>query len=94
MRRAITPFMLCLTALVLILFAPTAAQAQLPNGVSVTCDDGTSFDNGVEIIVNQMRSGFTYTATAVGLNGFDPVLAVLDSSGGGLCSDDNASASR
>ena len=94
MRRAITPFMLCLTALVLILFAPTAAQAQLPNGVSVTCDDGTSFDNGVEIIVNQMRSGFTYTATAVGLNGFDPVLAVLDESGTGLCSDDNAAASR
>jgi hypothetical protein len=64
-------------------------------GYSVSCDDGTSFDNGVEVIVSQMRAGFTYTATAVGLNGFDPVLAVLDTSTGqGLCSDDDATAAR
>lgn len=94
MRRAIFSFTLSTIALFLILFAPTAAQAQLPNGVSVTCNDGSSFDNGVEIIVSQMRSGFTYSATAIGLNGFDPVLAVLDESGSGLCSDDNAVASR
>lgn len=37
-----------------------------------------AFDNGVEFQVVQMRSGFTYTATAIGLNGFDPVLAVFD----------------
>lgn len=75
--------------------APLVTQAQLPSGYSVTCDDGSSFDNGVEIIINQMRSGFTYTATAVGINGFDPVLAVLDTStGSGLCSDDASGASR
>ncbi|NUQ03487.1 MAG: hypothetical protein HUU31_06355 [Anaerolineae bacterium] len=63
--------------------------------MTVTCNDGTTFDNGVEVIVNQMRSGFTYTATAVGLNGFDPVLAVLDTStGSGLCSDDTSDARR
>ncbi len=37
-----------------------------------------AFENGVEFQVVQMRSGFTYTATAIGLNGFDPVLAVFD----------------
>ncbi|PJF26120.1 MAG: hypothetical protein CUN53_09315, partial [Phototrophicales bacterium] len=47
-----------------------------PVGLSVTCDNGASFENGVEVIVNQMRTGFTYRATAVGIGGFDPVLAV------------------
>ena len=84
-NRAILVIAVCLL-LVLIVAAPAAAQA---NGVSVTCTDGRSFDNGIEVTVVQMRSGFTYTATAIGLNGFDPVLAVLDSSGNGLCTDDN-----
>jgi hypothetical protein len=39
-----------------------------------------------------MRAGFTYTATAIGLNGFDPVLAALDANGRGLCSDDDGNA--
>lgn len=72
---------------------PGLLHAQAPSGVSVTCDDGSTFDNGVEVQVSQMRAGFTYTATAIGLNGFDPVLAVLDSStGSGLCSDDDSDA--
>lgn len=70
--------------------SPSFAQTQ--SGYSVTCDNGAAFDNGVEIVVNQMRSGFTYTATAVGLNGFDPVLAVLDENGDGLCDDDDPNA--
>ena len=42
-----------------------------------------------------MRSGFTYTATAIGINGFDPVLAVLDTeTGEGLCSDDDSGAAN
>ena len=61
----------------------------LVGGISVTCDDGTSFDNGVEIIVNQMRSGFNYTATAIGIGEFDPILAILDANGRGLCNDDS-----
>ena len=85
MRRLIVLILLCSVV------APIAAQAQA-GGFSVTCDNGVSFDNGIEIIVTQMRSGFTYTATAVGINGFDPVLAVLDSSGNGLCNDDDANA--
>lgn len=61
-------------------------------GLSITCQDGSSFTNGVEVRVIQMRSGFNYTATAIGINGFDPVLAVLDSSGRGLCTDDDGRA--
>ena len=91
MKRYMFLLVICLTCFA----APAALHAQVPSGYSVNCDDGSSFDNGVEIIINQMRSGFTYTATAVGLNGFDPVLAVLDTSTGtGLCSDDASSASR
>jgi hypothetical protein len=91
MKRYLFLLILCCTAFA----APMVTQAQLPSGYSVTCDDGSSFDNGVEIIINQMRSGFTYTATAVGINGFDPVLAVLDTStGNGLCSDDASGARR
>jgi hypothetical protein len=78
-----------------ILLMPGLLQAQTPPGMSVTCDNGASFENGVEVIISQMRSGFTYTATAVGLNDFDPVLAVLDTETlNGLCSDDSDDARR
>lgn len=73
----------------------SSAPARDPNqplGFEVTCDDGRSFTNGVEVVVVQMRSGFSYTATAVGINGFDPVLAILDESGRGLCADDDVNA--
>jgi hypothetical protein len=59
-------------------------------GISVECPEGFAFTNGVELVVN-MRSGFSYTATAIGLNGFDPILAVTDSETT-LCSDDDANA--
>ncbi len=59
------------------------------------CGKDVSFDNGVEVIVRQMRSGYTYTATAIGLNGFDQVLAVLDTdTGEGLCADDERNAAN
>lgn len=73
-----------------LLLLPAAAYAQTSQSVSVTCDTGAEFDNGVEIIIGQIRSGFNYTATAIGLNGFDPVLAVLGEDGSGLCNDDDA----
>ncbi len=71
---------------------PKDNTTSAPSGVSVTCDNGASFDNGVEVQVVQMRAGFTYTATAVGINGFDPVLAVLDANGRGLCADNTSGA--
>ena len=65
-----------------------------PSGMSVTCDNGAVFDNGVEVRVINMRAGYTYTATAIGINGFDPVLAVLSTNGRGLCSDDDGYAAQ
>lgn len=93
MRRTIRRRLVAVIVVAMLMMAAAAVQAQ-PSGMSVTCDNGATFDNGVEVIVNQMRSGFTYTATAVGLNGFDPVLAVLDERGNGLCSDDTSGAAR
>ncbi len=61
---------------------------ELVGGVSVDCGDA-SFENGVAFTVIQMRAGFTYTATAIGIDGFDPVLAVYDpETGRGECIDD------
>lgn len=82
-----------LSALVLMVGA-TIAYAQVPGQFTVNCDDGSSFTNGVEFRIVQMRAGFDYKATAVGLNGFDPVLAVLNEDGEGLCNDDESSAAR
>ncbi|MBC7870056.1 MAG: hypothetical protein H7Y09_04395 [Chitinophagaceae bacterium] len=73
----------------LLLVMVNAASAQNEDGtISVTCDSGGSFDNGVEVTIVQMRTGFNYTATALGINGFDPVLAVLGENDEGLCTDD------
>jgi hypothetical protein len=71
-----------------------AVGAQGAGGVPVTCQDGVEFTNGVEVQILQMRTGFDYTATVVGLNGFDPVLAVLGEGGEGLCNDDATTAQR
>lgn len=57
-------------------------------GISVSCPEGGGFDNGVEVIVN-MRPGFSYTATVIGVGDFDPIVAVTDGEDT-LCNDDNA----
>ncbi|MEP7292476.1 MAG: hypothetical protein ABI835_11870 [Chloroflexota bacterium] len=86
MKRSLLLLVICFTCFAL----SGVLQAQSDTALTVTCDDnGATFDNGVEIIISQVRSGFTYTATAIGLDGFDPVLAVLTTeTGSGLCSDD------
>jgi hypothetical protein len=89
MKRSLMFLVICFS----LMLTPVITQAQSSSGMSVTCDNGTSFSNGVEIVAHQMRVGYTYTAIAIGVNGFDPVLAVLDTqSGNGLCNDDNADA--
>lgn len=77
-------------AAVSLLTSAAPALAQTSAGV-VDCDNGAEITNGVTITVN-MRPGFTYTATVIGLGDFDPVLAVLDESGTGLCEDDTREA--
>jgi hypothetical protein len=88
MRKSVLSLVLLSVIALLAIAAPASAQV---GGVSVTCNTGASISNGVEVVVN-MRSGFTYTATAIGINGFDPVLAVLDRNGSGLCTDDSVEA--
>ena len=77
--------------LLFILATIIAAPASAQDGVYIVCPNGQVIENGVEIIVN-MRPGFTYYATAVGIDGFDPVLAVSDRNGTSLCADDDTNA--
>lgn len=77
--------LLCLVMTVLA--APVSAQ----DSITIVCPDGQTIENGVEIVIN-MRPNFTYTATAVGIDGFDPVLAVSDQTGTSLCADDETAA--
>lgn len=59
-----------------------------------TCDTGEAITNGTRVSVVLMRSGFTYKLTALGVNGFDPVIMVVDSSErNGFCNDDSSGAS-
>ncbi|PJF21625.1 MAG: hypothetical protein CUN56_10120 [Phototrophicales bacterium] len=59
----------------------------------VTCEDGTQFDNGFEFVIGQLELGRTYVFTAIGINGFDPVLAVINNdTGEGLCVGDTPDA--
>jgi hypothetical protein len=79
-----------------LLAVPALAQTKNTTvpGLTVTCEDGTIFDNGVEIILVHVPAGYDYTATVVGLNGFDPILAVLDTkTKEGVCSNDEEKAS-
>jgi hypothetical protein len=73
---------------------PVVDPSEMRGGVEVDCGSLGSFNNGVEVIVILMRAGFTYTATAIGIDGFDPILAVLDTdSGNGTCVDNAPNAS-
>ncbi|XWX05528.1 serine protease (plasmid) [Aggregatilineales bacterium SYSU G02658] len=66
-----------------------------PTGFVFTCDN-VEVTNGVEIVVNQMRPGFTYVATVIGLANFDPVLYVGETNrpDQGLCNDDSPDAAN
>jgi hypothetical protein len=64
---------------------PAAAQAEF------ACETGQVITNGVEFNIN-IRPG-DYRATVLGLNGFDPVLAVIEpGTGAHLCNDDEPNA--
>lgn len=76
-----------------LLVIPVQAQESGVAAAQATCPDGTKITNGAEIRVN-MRPGFTYTATAIGIDGFDPMIAVLDENGVQTCNDDEPNAAN
>src|SRR5260221_12132881 len=83
MRR----FSLCslfIVVLMLMIAMPVSAQKKgkggSTDGINVTCPDGTEIQNGVQVVVN-MRPNFTYTATAIGVNGYYSVIGVGDFNG-------------
>jgi hypothetical protein len=57
-----------------------------------SCDNGVEITNGIDLTIIQQRPGNTYSVTVVGIDGFDPVLAVRDEVGNHLCSDDDSTA--
>lgn len=84
---------LIVVVLALALLTVSVANAQDVGEVTVNCPDGVSFTNGIEFRVVQMRAGYDYRATVIGLNGFDPVLAVLSTEAmEGICADDTSEA--
>ncbi|MBI1278801.1 MAG: hypothetical protein GC179_11795 [Anaerolineaceae bacterium] len=96
--RRLTLFIVVLTLMMAMIAVPVSAKFQTSynsssDSVDVTCPDGTEISNGVQVVVN-MRPNFTYTATAIGIDGYDPVIGVGDSEGVALCNDDEPSAGR
>jgi hypothetical protein len=81
--------LLSIMALVLLFGAVGTALAQDPQ---YTCTSGTNFNNAV-IVYGTLEPG-EYTVTVLGLNGFDPKLAVVDEDTGAeyACVDDSQSA--
>ncbi len=76
-------------AVLMVSVMPISAQ----NTVEITCPDGTSIHNSVKISIN-MRRGFTYTATALGIDDFDPAIAILNEDKIIGCNDDSRDAAR
>lgn len=66
-------------AALLMIVAPVGAQT-ISSAIEVTCPGGGGITNGVSIGVN-VRPG-TYLVTVIGINGFDPVLAIWDGAAG------------
>ena len=69
---------------------PPETGALGAENLTVTCDAGLEISNGTAITIVQMRPGFNYQATVIGIDGFDPVLMVVQENGEtGYCNDDD-----
>jgi hypothetical protein len=68
-----------------------AQEDELSWGTTAWCEDGGSINDGVEVMIVNLRAGNTYTITAIGIDGFDPALAVAYSTNleSSLCNDDS-----
>ncbi len=56
-------------------------------GLAFTCDN-VSVPAASLVTFEDVRPGFTYQVTVLGLNGFDPVIGLEAEDGSGLCNDD------
>ncbi|NWF69564.1 MAG: hypothetical protein HXY40_10805 [Chloroflexi bacterium] len=60
-------------------------------GISVECPEGGAVENAIAVTIS-MRAGFNYTVTAVGMDGFNPAIAIGTENGIALCNDDSEDA--
>ena len=60
-------------------------------GRDVECENGDEITGGVEVVIVQQRTGNQYRVTAVGIDGFDPVVGVMLTGeyDDALCNDDS-----
>lgn len=66
-------------------------EAGLGDGaIFIECDTGEEVRGGVQFSFIAVNPGFSYTATAIGIDGFDPVVTVETRPGIGTCNDDNS----
>jgi hypothetical protein len=87
--RYLIVVILVLIVTALPVMASTPAQGNLSDDVfEITCSTGERIIGGVKFTFLNINPGFQYRVTAVGINGFDPVIAVVTAPGVGDCNDD------
>lgn len=90
--RIPTPFFVLLVALIapFTVFAQLEPTEQTPTSESeflLTCQDGLEIVVSSRIVLRQVSPEFSYRFTAVGIDDYDPVLAVITGPGSGNCND-------
>jgi hypothetical protein len=72
---------------------PIAKISTLEDGAyQLACDEQVIWSKGIPLTFPDMPQDTVYTVTAIGNIGYDPVLAVVDESGEGICADDTPEA--
>jgi hypothetical protein len=85
--------LLLVTGLTPVLAGPpqqgVSGQGNLDDDVfTITCDTGEEIIGGTKFTFINVNPGFQYRVSAIGINGFDPVIAVITEPGIGACNDD------
>lgn len=71
----------------------TTGPAPIVGGAIETFEcNGNLIDSSAIVTFDDVRPGFTYQVTVLGLDGFDPVIGLFAEDGSGLCSDDEPNA--
>ncbi|MCL4879895.1 MAG: discoidin domain-containing protein [Anaerolineae bacterium] len=90
---------LAIILLLLINVVPSFAQGGVSGQSNVaddtfviTCDTGEEIIGGVKFTFLNINPGFNYRVTAIGIDDFDPSLAVVTAPGEGRCNDDEVRA--